>query len=158
MNISNDPDRYYIINKHGMATLCADLQDATSSAAEADEMWPAVAPHRVAVMVPLAEYQALPTASDSVEQLEKAAAESREIVRALMRELPRNLRGDRGNAPGHSHLIPGVWDNDNGSLSGQPCAWCMAWSKAKAYASNQAMNHFEDARGMVEPEQEIDID
>lgn len=49
-------DRYYIINQHGVATLCADLQDATSSAAEADEVWPTVAPHRVAVMLPLGEY------------------------------------------------------------------------------------------------------
>ena len=52
-------DRYYIVNQHGMATLCADLQDATSSAAEADEMWPTVAPHTVAVMVSLDKYRAL---------------------------------------------------------------------------------------------------
>ena len=52
-------DRYYIVNQHGMATLCADLQDATSSAAEADEMWSTVAPHTVAVMVSLDKYRAL---------------------------------------------------------------------------------------------------
>ena len=52
-------DRYYIVNQHGMATLCADLQDATSSAAEADEMWPTVAPHTVAVMLPLSAYYML---------------------------------------------------------------------------------------------------
>ena len=137
-------DRYYIVNQHGVATLCADLQDATSSAAEADEMWPTVAPHTVAVMVPLAEYRALLNAADRVEQLEQATAEWREIVQAVIRELPRNLRGDRGNAPGHGHRIPGVWDNDNGSLSGQPCAWCMAWNKAKAHASDQAAREMEE--------------
>ena len=52
-------DRYYIINQIGVATLCADLQDATSGAAEADEMWPTVAPHTVAVMVSLDKYRAL---------------------------------------------------------------------------------------------------
>ena len=59
-------DRYYIINQRGLATLCADLQDAIASAAEANEMWPTVAPHRVAVMVPLvAEYLALMDRAES---------------------------------------------------------------------------------------------
>lgn len=148
--MSQQPEpRWYCVNKIGMATLCADLQDATSSAAEADEMWPTVAPHTVAVMLPLAEHRASQTAAARIEQLEKSTAEWREIVQAVIRELPRNLRGDRGNAPGHGHRIPGVWDNDNGSLSGQPCAWCMAWNKAKAHASDQAANHCEQERTMV---------
>lgn len=39
---------------------------------------------------------------------------------------------DDGNAPGHSHEIPGVWDSDNGKKAGKPCAWCAIWAKAKA--------------------------
>ena len=43
-SVSSPPEpRYYIINQRGLATLCADLQDAIASAAEANEMWPPVA-------------------------------------------------------------------------------------------------------------------
>lgn len=56
-------------------------------------------------------------------------------LKALMAELLEQL-GERdegdGNAPGHSHDIPGVWDSDNGKLAGKPCAWCAVWNKAKA--------------------------
>ncbi|MGL4651226.1 MAG: hypothetical protein ACRC1H_17605 [Caldilineaceae bacterium] len=38
---------------------------------------------------------------------------------------------DSGNAPGHGHKVPGVWDSDNGKLAGKPCAWCALWAKAK---------------------------
>ena len=35
-----------------------------------------------------------------------------------------------GNAPGHGHLIPGVWDADasNGDKGGTDCKWCADWS------------------------------
>lgn len=36
-----------------------------------------------------------------------------------------------GNAPGHAHSVPGVWDSDNGALAGKKCAWCATWAKAK---------------------------
>ncbi|MCQ0033623.1 hypothetical protein [Burkholderia glumae] len=36
------------------------------------------------------------------------------------------------NAPGHAHDVPGVWDSDNGSKAGKPCAWCMTWNRARA--------------------------
>ena len=45
----------------------------------------------------------------------------------LVHELP---RGDRGNAPGHSHKVPGIWDSDNGALSGSPCRLCDAYARA----------------------------
>lgn len=58
----------------------------------------------------------------------------RPVLEAVMRELPRshNSFNRPGNAPGHGHDVPGIWDSDNGDLSGKPCAWCLAWNTAKA--------------------------
>lgn len=41
---------------------------------------------------------------------------------------------DDPGAPGHSHTVPGVWDNDvsNGERAGQPCDWCAHWERARA--------------------------
>lgn len=27
----------------------------------------------------------------------------------------------------HRHLVPGVWDADNGPIAGKPCAACRTW-------------------------------
>lgn len=32
-----------------------------------------------------------------------------------------------GNSPGHGHAVPGVWDDDNGDMAGQPCEQCAEW-------------------------------
>lgn len=53
------------------------------------------------------------------------------ILEAVMREMPRGS-GRNGNAPGHGHDVPGIWDSDNGDLAGKPCAWCLAWNTARA--------------------------
>ncbi|MCR4319717.1 MAG: hypothetical protein NUV74_05200 [Candidatus Brocadiaceae bacterium] len=37
-----------------------------------------------------------------------------------------------GNAPGHCHRIPGIWDRDNGDKAGTQCSWCAIWAKAKS--------------------------
>ena len=38
-----------------------------------------------------------------------------------------------GNAPGHGHTVPGVWDDDNShALAGTKCQWCEVWANAKA--------------------------
>lgn len=42
---------YYAVDNSGMATLCADLQDAIDSAAEYTELYPKRAPYTVATMV-----------------------------------------------------------------------------------------------------------
>lgn len=44
---------------------------------------------------------------------------------------------NHGNAPGHGHLIPGVWDKDvsNGAMGGTKCGWCEQWSEARAALS-----------------------
>lgn len=39
---------------------------------------------------------------------------------------------DRKQAPGHSHDVPGIWDNYNGDKSGKPCDWCAKWNAARA--------------------------
>ena len=59
-----------------------------------------------------------------------------EILEAVLREMPAR-KGVNGNAPGHGHRIAGIWDDDNGPLSGKPCAWCMTWNKAKAMLAEQ---------------------
>jgi hypothetical protein len=51
------------------------------------------------------------------------------ILEAVRREMEEN---DGGNAPGHGHSIPGIWDYDNGAKAGKPCAWCLTWKKFTA--------------------------
>lgn len=57
-------------------------------------------------------------------------AELKTLLAALLDELGERDHGD-GNAPGHCHEIPGVWDSDNGKKAGTKCAWCATWAKAK---------------------------
>lgn len=49
--------------------------------------------------------------------------------RAILEAVRRELEEYDGNAPGHAHEVPGIWDSDNGAKSGQPCAWCLTWKK-----------------------------
>lgn len=37
-------------------------------------------------------------------------------------------------APGHTHRVPGIWDDDvsNGDRAGKPCEWCAQWEVARA--------------------------
>lgn len=50
-----------------------------------------------------------------------------------MRELKAKGHSKDGNAPGHAHTDPGIWDADNKKeLAGKPCAWCALWNKATA--------------------------
>ena len=37
-----------------------------------------------------------------------------------------------GNAPGHAHSRPGIWDKDNGAKSGTECEWCKLWGAFRA--------------------------
>jgi hypothetical protein len=53
----------------------------------------------------------------------------------LLNELVDQLahdEADNGDAPGHHHERPGIWNDDNGELSGKPCAWCALWRTARA--------------------------
>jgi hypothetical protein len=42
-----------------------------------------------------------------------------------------------GNAPGHAHSRPGIWDDDNGAKAGTRCEWCAAWPKIRALAEKE---------------------
>lgn len=55
------------------------------------------------------------------------------LLLAIVTERPKRCRNHHGDAPGHSHSIPGVWDSDNGILAGKECAWCKAWREAETY-------------------------
>lgn len=56
--------------------------------------------------------------------------EARDELSAIMARLD---PGD-GNAPGHGHKIPGIWDDDNSrELAGQPCHWCARWNQGRAF-------------------------
>lgn len=65
------------------------------------------------------------------EKLRKDTERYRGIAAAVLREHP-HRNHNRGNAPGHGHSIPGVWDEDNGALAGKECAWCKTWNEALA--------------------------
>lgn len=72
---------------------------------------------------------------DRLVEIEAAARneceELKVLMAALLDELGERDHGD-GNAPGHCHEIPGVWDSDNGKKAGKPCSWCAIWAKAKS--------------------------
>lgn len=70
-------------------------------------------------------------ARDERDAAQKDAERFREIVAAVVREHP-HRSANRGNAPGHGHSVPGVWDSDNGALAGTECAWCKTWNEAIA--------------------------
>jgi len=58
-----------------------------------------------------------------------------DALMALVRELPKPDRA--GNAPGHAHRTPGIWDDDprlvdNAAFAGRPCRLCAAYAQAVA--------------------------
>jgi hypothetical protein len=69
-------------------------------------------------------------ATDRNRQLELAAGLWRSVFTAVVDELGRD-EGSTGDAPGHSHDVPGIWDRDNGERAGKTCAWCLLWKSAK---------------------------
>lgn len=48
-------NRWYMVDKDGMATLCADQQDAESESKDADAVWPRAGPHRAVQLVEASE-------------------------------------------------------------------------------------------------------
>ncbi len=49
--------RWYMLNKMGMATLCASKADAQQEAADAQRFWPHMGPHRAVQLVEAADAQ-----------------------------------------------------------------------------------------------------
>lgn len=64
-------------------------------------------------------------------ELEAQLAEAVSLFKLVMEEHPGKERN--GNAPGHAHQIPGIWDSDNGKKAGKPCAWCAVWNNAHEF-------------------------
>ncbi|MDE1179444.1 hypothetical protein [Paraburkholderia sp.] len=81
----------------------------------------------------------------------------RNLLALLIREIPqRHWRPESQNAPGHGHSRPGIWDGDNGALSGTQCAWCAVWNEARsalaATAQDEGEKNRADATGVVKGE------
>ena len=72
----------------------------------------------------------LMVADYALKDAERQRDELLAVIQLVIAEMEHRDRSD-GNAPGHGHEIPGVWDSDNGALAGKPCAWCAVWKKAK---------------------------
>jgi len=51
MTDNTQPARWYMVNKMGMATLCASKADAEKEAADAQRFWPHMGPHRAVQLV-----------------------------------------------------------------------------------------------------------
>lgn len=75
---------------------------------------------------------------------EEKAADEIQSLRQRVERLEGALRGivdhfdkcDDGNAPGHAHSIPGIWDSDNHpAIAGKTCEWCAHWAEAYAALS-----------------------
>ncbi|MDD0974847.1 hypothetical protein [Pseudomonas fontis] len=64
-----------------------------------------------------------------------------EALRGVMSAVVNEIHGAHisrsGNAPGHCHSIPGVWDADNGAKAGKECAWCKVWNYAVAMGNGE---------------------
>ena len=66
--------RWYMVNKMGMATLCADQKDAEFEAKDADAAWPEFNPHRAVLLVE-ASFEAADMATAAADGYRSAAAE-----------------------------------------------------------------------------------
>lgn len=67
-----------------------------------------------------------------------AQADAVEALRRLVVAIIDDDGDDPGNAPGHAHSRPGIWDDDNEpAIAGKPCEKCAAWSNARAVLAAQ---------------------
>lgn len=78
------------------------------------------------------------SASDEVARLKAECEGLRKVMACVVNEVPRYTHRD-GNAPGHCHSVPGIWDGDNGAKAGTECGWCKVWNAAVAM-SKEASN------------------
>ena len=64
---------------------------------------------------------------------EELAEALKSLVEATINGDPFQGRGRTGNAPGHGHTRPGIWDDGNApEKANKPCALCAAWNRAVA--------------------------
>ena len=82
---------WYMVDKDGMATLCADQKDAEFEAKDADAAWPEFNPHRAVLLVE-ASFDAADMATAAADGFRSAAAElaklkgQRAVLCSLLRE------------------------------------------------------------------------
>jgi hypothetical protein len=67
--------------------------------------------------------------------LRQSLAEAAKVLSDLMEQHPK--RRGWTEPPGHSHSVPGIWDDDNEDKSGTACAWCATWWKARAILAKE---------------------
>lgn len=65
-----------------------------------------------------------------------------EEARAVITHFERGRIRRDGNAPGHGHQVPGIWDTDesNGDKGGTACEWCAQWQRFKEAALKETTN------------------
>ena len=83
--------RWYMVDKDGMATLCADQKDAEFEAKDADAAWPEFNPHRAVRLVEASFEAAAAAAAAVADGFRSAAADG---FRSAAAELAK-LRGQR---------------------------------------------------------------
>ena len=56
-----------------------------------------------------------------------------DLVWGVIQELEERRSVSPGNAPGHDHQEPGIWDSTGNpeELRGKPCEWCRKWNYMK---------------------------
>lgn len=74
------------------------------------------------------------TVEQERDQLKAENDALRGVMAAVIAEIPHAKHVQPGNSPGHSHRVPGIWDEDNGPKAGNECGWCKVWNTAVAMA------------------------
>ena len=76
--------RWYMVNKDGMATLCADQADAEQEAKNAQEVWPHMGPHRAVRLVEVGDagFTASDMATAAAQGFREGQAEELAAMRA----------------------------------------------------------------------------
>ena len=66
----------------------------------------------------------------AAQERDRQIAELKGLLNALMEHHPK--RSGWSEPPGHSHLVAGIWNPDNGAKAGTKCEWCATWWAARA--------------------------
>lgn len=106
--------RWYMVDKDGMATLCADQKDAEFEAKDADAAWPEFNPHR-AVQLVEACFEAADMATAAADGFRSAAAELAKLrgQRMVLCSLLGECRGHLADAADAMYSVVDeipVWD------------------------------------------------
>ena len=68
--------------------------------------------------------------AEAYDQLKTENERLASVIQAVINEVPSRVTRNDGNAPGHCHVVPGIWDEDNGDRAGTECGWCKVWAAA----------------------------